>query len=291
MYSFELVINQTTTLEQIKQKLSADQKGYFVSLIDDALAIIFGDEELDIDILEVLFEQLEGIRNVGFDNDRMNDTYYQTESMDLDGLSDGLKAYIDTEQPAIESAQLAVFVLIQCIDVLNESSTDNVQLMTLYKQAVETLTIARYASAYLDLCDDHYVEIHRDRLKKEHNLKLSQSAKGSRKSELEKPMRDKYATQVYKTALKVWEIEPLIPVGIMAEAIYENIMVSSKLLEQGYKSVDKKPLAKYFRNQPFTPQTALIRGRATKSRTNPKHIGRSFSDIAQELVLKHQISL
>lgn len=291
MYSLQQIIDKSTTLEQIKKLLADNQQDHFIPLIDNALVIIFNEELVDVEALNMLLEQLESVKNFGFDDARMNDEYYQTEQMYFDGLSDELKRLVSTSQPVIESAHLATFVLVKCINVLNLSVTDNVQVFNSYKQAVEALTIARYATAYLDLCDDHYVEIHRDRLKKEHNLKLSQSVKGKRKSELEQPMRDKYAAQVYKTALQLWSIEPLIPVGIMAEVISENIMVSSKHCEQGYRSVDKKPLAKYFRNQTNTPQTALINGRATNNRTNPKHIGRSFSDIAQELLLNHQISL
>ena len=116
MYSLQHIIDQTTTLEQIKQALLTNQRDHFIPLIDDALSIIFGDEEPDSETLEMLFEQLEGIKNLGFDDDRMNDGYYQTESMNLDGLSEGLKAYIDTSQPVIESAHLAVYALIQCIE-------------------------------------------------------------------------------------------------------------------------------------------------------------------------------
>jgi hypothetical protein len=291
LYSLQHIIDQTTTLEQIKQGLSTNQQDHFIPLIDDALTIIFGNEEPDIETLEILVEQLESVKNVGFDDDRMNDEYYQTEAMELGGLSCGLKAYIDTNQPVIESTHLAIYVLIQCIEVLNLSATDNALILNLYKQAIEALTIARYATAYLDLCGDHYVEIHRDRLKKEHNISLSNRVKAQAKQQKDLVKREKYADKVYEIALKVWSIEAYVPVGALAEEINNQVYVNSDAANKGYLKMDDSKLKQYFKNQPETPSTAILKGPPSNKRTHKQYEGLHFIDFVPLLVKENLVPL
>lgn len=292
MYSVEQVINEEITLLQIKQSLSKANYHHFNQLIDEALSIVFGKNDFDIELLKVFTVGLDDILTTGiFDNPRMNDQYYHVDDIIFNEFEvKGLNDLINHEQPAIDSNYLAVYAIRLSISVLNQDATNNILILKIYKEAIEALSAARYSSAYLELCDSYYVEIHRERLTKEHNIKQSNIKKAQTKAKQEKISREKYAKTVYKTAEKVWEIEPLIPVGIMAIAIDEEIE-REDAEESGYLKMAPNNLTQYFRDQPNTPKKAIIKGPPTKQRTNNKHKGWPLSRIAQELVSENIISL
>lgn len=292
MYSVEQVINEEITLLQIKQALSKANYHHFNQLIDEALSIIFGENDYDLELLKVFTVGLDDILTTGiFDNPRMNDQYYHVDDIIFNEFEvKGLNDLINHEQPAIDSNYLAVYAIRLSISVLNQQTKNNDLILQVYKEAIEALSAARYSSAYLELCDSHYIEIHRERLIKEHNIKQSNKKKGQARAKQEKIIREKYAKEVYKTAEKVWEIEPLIPVGIMAIAIDEEIE-KEYAEKSGYFKMAPNNLALYFRKQSKTPNSAIIKGPPTKQRTNNKHKGWPLSRIAQELVSENIISL
>ena len=164
-------------------------------------------------------------------------------------------------------------------------------MTNLFKQALESLTIARYATAYLDLCHNHYVEIHRDRLKKEHNISLSNRKKAQGKQQQGLIKRKKYADKVYEIALKVWSKEPYIPVGILVEEINNKVSVDGDAAELGYLKMDDSKLKQYFKSQPETPSTAILKGPPSSKRTHKQYEGLHFIDFVPRLVKENLVPL
>jgi len=292
LYSVEQVINEEITLSQIKQALSKANYHHFNQLIEEALFIIFGRNDIDIEALGIINVGLDDILAAEiFDNPRMNDQYYHVDDIIFNDCEvKGLNDLINHEQPAIDSSYLAVYAIRLSISVLNQDATNNILMLKVYKEAIEALSAARYSSAYLELCESYYIEIHRERLIKEHNIKQSNIKKAQKKAKQEKIIREKYAEAVYKTAEKVWEIEPLIPVGIMAIAIDEEIE-REDAEESGYLKMAPNNLTQYFIKQSNTPKKAIIKGPPTKHRTNKEHKGWPLIRIAQKLVSENIISL
>jgi len=289
LYSIENIINGTTSFEKIKRALIASNQVHFSQLIDEALLIIFGNNNVDIEIIEALHLGLEEISINGlYDDARMNDEYYHIDSLLFSQTNSELNKLIHQDLPAIDSPYLALYSINLSITVLNDHVQ---QSLDVYKEAIEALSIARYSSAYLDLCDSLYVEIHRDRLKKEYNIKKSQRLKAIKKAQNERIMREKYAKKVYEIAEKIWEIEPYIPIGILAHEINRQMFVNSDAYSRGYLKMESSKLIKAFKNYPNTPSTAVISGPPSKQRKQEKHLGKSFSDFVPELVESNLVSL
>ncbi|MBA6264289.1 hypothetical protein [Colwellia sp. Bg11-12] len=289
LYSIENIINGTTSFEKIKQALITSNQAHFSQLIDEALLIIFGNNNVDIEIIEALHRGLEEVSIYGVYNDsRMNDEYYHIDQILFTQTNNKLSKLIHQDLPAIDSPYLALYSINLSITVLNDHVQ---QSLYIYKEAIEALSIARYSSAYLDLCDSLYVEIHRDRLKKEYNIKKSQRLKAIKKAKDERVMRDKYAKKVYQIAEKVWQIEPYVPIGILADEINQQMFVNSDAYSRGYLKMESSKLIKAFKTYPNTPSTAVITGPPSKLRKQNKHLGKSFIDFVPELVKFNLVSL
>jgi len=259
-FSIQDLVETPTNLEVLRGAIRHSQIPFFLPVLNEAIFAMFESDIIDPDFLEdlqVMFDELLNSKFSGYRQIKQANfkTLPNTERRIIDRL-------INDRQPVIDSPYLGFHALQLCIKAINESLGNEYppfqleSYISYFGEASEAVALSRITSSYVELTEIYYSEVQYDKDK----YHAAQSHNALIKAENCRVKINQSLHRISLLAKKVWNEEPYIPHGTIAEVFLEYFDARELSINSFHRPTARR-IKKYFKDASVAPPTAVYKGK------------------------------